>query len=148
MNSLIKAKNIRNITIITCFFIIFLYINHIQYKSRVNFNKYELIKLLEDARKNSNFSAEKFKAKDKKVILFYMKFFNQVSWYMDKEEAGESELNSVKCPVTNCIFTHNHDTLNNYTQFDAIIFHGPERFNIPRPQFRLPQQLYIFASLE
>lgn len=83
-----------------------------------------------------------------KNILFWTKFFNNPDWYTGKDEAGEEVLKSVKCPVTNCFFTHNKNLLGDVRKFDAIAFHGPEYRRDPLPTVRNPNQLYIFVSLE
>lgn len=47
----------------------------------------------------------------KKVILFWNKFFESRYWMMPNETNGEEYLKSIQCPVTNCIFTHDKNFL-------------------------------------
>ncbi|XP_022119523.2 alpha-(1,3)-fucosyltransferase C [Pieris rapae] len=56
-----------------------------------------------------------------------------------------------KCSYTNCIVTNNRSLLGDYTNFDVIVFNGPEIINIPKeelPQNRSEHQKYVFASIE
>lgn len=55
------------------------------------------------------------------------------------------------CPVTNCFVTGNRELLQNMSEFDVIVFHGPEFVQKgvrELPQIRKPHQKYIFASME
>ena len=93
-------------------------------------------------------SMELYNPNKTKTILFWTRFFNHHDWYADKNgNAGEEILKSVNCPVTNCYFTHDRKYLKNVTEFDAIMFHGPEVMQ-KIPQHANPNQLYIFVSLE
>jgi hypothetical protein len=89
------------------------------------------------------------KNQSQKIILFWTRFFNDQSWYTGGlEELGEDFLNSIKCPVSNCLFTHNRNLVKEM-EFDAILFHTPEHMNLTTiPKSRSPHQIYTFVSLE
>lgn len=93
-------------------------------------------------------SMELYMPNKTKNILFWTEFFQHHTWYSKQDgNVGKEDLESVNCPVTNCYFTHEKGHLNNVTEFDAIMFHGPEF--IPQiPQHVNLDQLYIFVSLE
>lgn len=98
----------------------------------------------------SSYVAEGEKSRrSNKIILFWTKYFDIEFWGMDEETYREESLMSLNCPTTNCIFTHNKKHLENPEQYDAIIFHGSERwFNVDLPEKRAPNQLYIVATKE
>ncbi|CAH3904701.1 unnamed protein product [Pieris brassicae] len=55
------------------------------------------------------------------------------------------------CLYTNCIVTNNRSLLGDYTNFNVIVFNGPEIINLPKeelPQKRSKHQKYVFASIE
>lgn len=86
-----------------------------------------------------------------KYILFWTRFFNNSDWVTGAtDDAGEEILKSMNCPVTNCVFTHNHSVLNDIKKYDAIVFHAPEQTTRieSMPKSRSMQQLYVMASLE
>ncbi|XP_075973769.1 alpha-(1,3)-fucosyltransferase C-like [Anticarsia gemmatalis] len=54
------------------------------------------------------------------------------------------------CPVNNCYVTHDRFALNDVSEYDVILFHGPE---IHRKIYELPadrskRQIYVFVSME
>lgn len=86
---------------------------------------------------------------DKKVILFWTKFFNIPNWNMPNVTNDESYLKSLNCPVTNCIFTHDKNYFDETHMYDAIVFHGAESWLLlDLPETRNPNQLYVAAMLE
>ena len=93
-------------------------------------------------------SMELYMPNKTKNILFWTQFFQHHTWYSEKSgNVGKEKLESVNCPVTNCYFTHEKGYLKNVTEFDAIMFHGPEVIS-QIPQHINLNQLYIFVSLE
>lgn len=85
----------------------------------------------------------------KKVILFWNKFFESRYWMMPNETNGEEYLKSIQCPVTNCIFTHDKNFLDQSHLYDAIVFHSAEVWwNLDLPATRSPHQLYVSTILE
>lgn len=93
-------------------------------------------------------SMELYNPNKTKNILFWTEFFQHHTWYSKKSgDVGKETLESVNCPVTNCYFTHEKGYLKNVTEFDAIMFHGPE-FIPSIPHHANLDQLYIFVSLE
>lgn len=88
-------------------------------------------------------------SKDVKFFLFWTNFFDVQYWGMTKETYFESDLKSIGCLKTNCIFTHNKKHLKNVHDYDSIIFHGAEVWIfLDLPETRNPQQLYVMASME
>lgn len=86
---------------------------------------------------------------NKKVILFWTKFFEYDYYGMPNETNGEEFLTSLNCPVTNCILTHNKKYLSSPHEYDALVFHGASTWvKIDLPQTRSPHQLYVLATLE
>lgn len=84
-----------------------------------------------------------------KHILFWTKFFDVHLWGMTKETYLEDFLQSIKCPKTNCIFTHNKNLLQHTHEYDAIIFHTAETWILmDLPETRSPRQVYIMATKE
>ncbi|XP_075973592.1 alpha-(1,3)-fucosyltransferase C-like [Anticarsia gemmatalis] len=62
---------------------------------------------------------------------------------------GTSVFEKRKCRYKNCFVTTNRDYLDDVTEFDVIIFHGPElNATTELPEFRSPHQKYVFASME
>lgn len=94
-------------------------------------------------------SDKEAKASKVKHILFWTNFFDVRFWGMKTETYLESDLKSIGCPETNCIFTHDKTHLEHPHDYDAIVFHGAEMWNfLDLPQTRQPKQLYVMASLE
>lgn len=97
---------------------------------------------------------EFLKSEDKpvnnKVILFWTKFFEDPYWDMKAEAFRGDYLESVECPVTNCIFTTDRNFLNHEHEYDAIVFHAPEPLWDPKdlPKTRSPNQVYIMGTKE
>lgn len=83
-----------------------------------------------------------------KYIAFWTKYFDG-RWGMHSETFNEEFLESISCPSTNCVFTHNKNLLERPHEYHAIIFHGAEPWiNVDLPKTRLPNQLYIMATQE
>lgn len=58
-----------------------------------------------------------------------------------------------KCAFTNCFVTSDRNLLSDVTEYDVILFHGPELVYVPIlnsqfPKKRSPRQKYVFASME
>lgn len=87
---------------------------------------------------------------DTKTILFWTKFFEDPYWDMKAEAFRKGFLESVECPVTNCVFTSERNLLAHEYEYDAIVFHAPEPLWDPEdlPKARSPHQVYIMASKE
>ncbi|XP_070499670.1 alpha-(1,3)-fucosyltransferase C-like [Chironomus tepperi] len=81
-------------------------------------------------------------------ILFWIKYWNDPSWYIGGDEEGEQMLQSIGCPTKKCFFTHNRNYLPNITDFDAILFHGAEYLHDSVPHERSQHQLYVYTVLE
>lgn len=85
----------------------------------------------------------------KKYILFWTNFFTIKFWGMERETLNESYFESINCPVTNCIFTHNKNLRYAPHMYDAMVFHGAESWSlIGLPSTRSANQVYIMASME
>lgn len=97
----------------------------------------------------ANYVAESEKAyNSSKVVLFWTKYFDIEFWGMNSETYHEEFLLSIDCPRTNCIFTHNKNFVKYPEQFDAIVFHGAEKWLMVDLPTRSPHQLYIVATKE
>lgn len=84
-----------------------------------------------------------------KFILFWNQYFDIPYWGMPNETVGESYLNAVKCPVTNCIFTHNKTNELQPHEYDAIVFHTAETWMfLDLPATRSADQVYVMATTE
>lgn len=61
---------------------------------------------------------------------------------------GQQSFKMRKCRKVNCYLTDNKMLLNNVTNYDAIVFNGPDIFGNYNvyPPIRSPHQKYIFAS--
>lgn len=86
---------------------------------------------------------------DKKHVLFWTTYFEEKFWGMLNETYGKDFLNSINCPKTNCIFTHNKKYLKHHHEYDAIVFHSAENWaHMNLPATRSPHQVYVMASKE
>lgn len=86
---------------------------------------------------------------DTKYILFWTKYFLEKNWGMKTETYYEDYLKSIKCPVTNCVFTNNKNLLSHVHEYDALVFHGAEsRMLVELPRTRSPHQIYIMGTKE
>lgn len=86
---------------------------------------------------------------DTKVILFWNNFFSFNFWGMPNETNSEVFLESIKCPETNCILTHDKNFLSEPQLYDALVYHIWESWNeIKIPVKRSANQYYILAFLE
>ncbi|XP_015588970.1 alpha-(1,3)-fucosyltransferase C-like [Cephus cinctus] len=74
-------------------------------------------------------------------ILYWTKMFQSDNFYF-----GDGDIFAA-CPVWNCIAT-NDRTIEDVTEFDAIMFHGPEIDILDLPRKRYSRQRYIFVDLE
>lgn len=84
-----------------------------------------------------------------KIVLFWTTFFDIPLWRMKKKTYLDSDLKSLGCRHTNCVFTHRKDFLESSHDYDAIIYHGAEIWNfLDLPTTRSEHQVYIMASLE
>ncbi|CRL02340.1 CLUMA_CG015321, isoform A [Clunio marinus] len=84
-----------------------------------------------------------------KYILFWTSFFKIKNWGMESETYYQDYLESIKCPVTNCIFTNNKRLLNASHKYDTLIFHGAEAWlSLNLPATRTANQIYIMATQE
>jgi alpha-1,3-fucosyltransferase len=82
-----------------------------------------------------------------KIILFWNNFFDFEYWGMPRETNSKAFLDSINCPVTNCILTHDKNYLSAPELYDALVFHGWD-FAFDIPEKRSPHQLYVLATLE
>lgn len=92
----------------------------------------------------------KTRAKHKpKVALFWTNFFDVPLWGMTKETYYGKDLKELNCPQTNCAFTHNKNLLSQHHDYEAIIYHGAEAWNmVDLPKTRASDQVYIMATME
>ena len=93
----------------------------------VNFGVMELKTALRtghSATGKPNHTEEGATARSYKTILFYNPYF-----YMPDYNFGFGREPFVKygCAVTNCLTTNNHSLLDSVADFDALVFHTPER---------------------
>lgn len=103
--------------------------------------------LLQKPHKTLREYAKSERHSETKHIVFWTKFFGK-NW-LKSETYDQKYLESLDCPNTNCIFTHNKSYLKHAHEYDAIIFHGVEKWkDIELPRTRLPSQVYIMATLE
>lgn len=97
-------------------------------------------------------SGQLFEPKPEKQIniLFWKPRFGYWGEYADKDgEVKKQALEGVKCPKTNCFFTHDRNyTDGDYTKFDAVIFNSHEPLFKVLPTKRSPHQIYIFSTEE
>jgi hypothetical protein len=97
----------------------------------------------------SEYKIESDKVFEKKVVLFWTKFFDVKHWGMKKETYYPEDLKMINCPETNCVFTHHKNLLDHSHNYDAIVFHGAESWNfLDLPQTRKSSQIFIMASME
>jgi hypothetical protein len=83
-----------------------------------------------------------------KMIVFWTSLYLVPFWGLEKETFNETDLQALKCPVTNCIITHRKN-MTNVENFDAVIFHVGNGYHWEgAPEVRKPSQLYIMASYE
>jgi Fucosyltransferase, N-terminal len=84
-----------------------------------------------------------------KTIVFWTDFYGIPFWGFAKETFNQTDLEAMKCPVTNCIITHRKDLIN-IEDSDAVIFHvGSGNHWLEAPKVRKPEsQMYIMASKE
>ncbi|XP_013198186.2 alpha-(1,3)-fucosyltransferase C [Amyelois transitella] len=64
---------------------------------------------------------------------------------------GQTRFEQNKCPYTNCYATSNASFLQDYSQFDVVVFNGPEVISWPAnmlPSKRSENQKYVFATIE
>lgn len=86
---------------------------------------------------------------DTKYILFWTKYFVEKNWGMKSETYDNDFLESMNCPVTNCVFTNNKKLLTHEYQYDALVFHTAEPWiGLALPRTRSPQQVYIMGTKE
>ncbi|CAG9810435.1 unnamed protein product [Chironomus riparius] len=84
-----------------------------------------------------------------RYILFWTKFFETENWGMGKKVLGEEFLKSLQCSVTNCIFSHDRGLLSSPADYDALIFHVGEPFDIyDLPATRSENQIYAMLNQE
>lgn len=84
-----------------------------------------------------------------KSVLFWTPFFDIPYWGMPNETVGEEYLKAAKCPVTNCIFTHNKENKLQPHEHDAIVFHTAETWILmDLPATRSVDQVYVMATME
>lgn len=84
-----------------------------------------------------------------KSVLFWTQFFTFPYWGMHKATYDEVDLKAMGCSKTNCVFTHNKKHLSRPHEYDALIFHGAEMWNlVDLPATRSPHQVYVMMSKE
>ncbi|XP_060803047.1 alpha-(1,3)-fucosyltransferase C-like [Amyelois transitella] len=87
------------------------------------------------------------KSKDLKYILMWTSPKNVPFVYL---EEGQRRFIKNRCKFKNCYVTPDRFYLEDYTQFDAVIFAGPDLVteDIDLPSRRSVNQKYVFASIE
>ena len=88
-----------------------------------------------------------------KHILFYTNFWRNKNWDIGNETVGSEHHHFDTCSVKNCVFTNNKMYLNSFADYDAIIYHTSQVWQIngiywKMPEVRKPEQLYIAAMQE
>lgn len=85
-------------------------------------------------------------------ILFWHIQYGTFTWYSDNNgQVTATTLKQHGCPVSNCLFTHDHHALGgDFTKFDVVIFHSPEKLSkmTKLPTTRNENQLFAFLSYE
>lgn len=94
--------------------------------------------------------SQKFDTKSvNKTILFYTKFWSHLPrWGQNVDTYTIDQPASEKCPIVNCIFTHDKKYFKNFSDFDAVIFHRSLKQKWKHPRNRKPHQLFIMATRE
>ena len=106
---------------------------------------------------SSNVVAQKYEAEVKRTenesstakrknILLYTSFFGENQWTL-KSMKNDLFIDA-KCPVSNCYITRDHKYLDNIADFDAILFHMRDRFQLPDQSKRQKEQIYIMFLME
>ncbi|CAH0579398.1 unnamed protein product [Chrysodeixis includens] len=81
-----------------------------------------------------------------KYILQWTSPNNVPLVYMGK---GQETFIEKQCPYTNCFVTPDRTLLGDITNFDAIVFNGPEVLRLKSlPTSRSPHQKFVFATIE
>lgn len=143
--SLLNMARLRNYFVfisIACFIIfVVIIVNNIERLLRSSVQRYKIV---------DNFQKSEGKPSESKIVLFWTKFFGDPYWDMPAEAFRSDFLESVECPVTNCIFTANRNFLNHEHEYDAIVFHAAEWHfqHSDLPKTRSPHQVYIMGSKE
>jgi hypothetical protein len=87
--------------------------------------------------------------REKFFVLFWTKMFELPYWNMGNETQGPEYLESIQCPVNNCVFTHNKNLIDPVYYYDAVIFHGAQSWvMMDLPPIRSTHQLYVMATQE
>lgn len=77
-----------------------------------------------------------------KNILFWNK-----NSFGENFDINQDDLNSIDCPVNNCIFTNNRGLIQSVVDFDAIIFHIDNSNDVSQlPEIRNSNQIYVMGS--
>lgn len=81
----------------------------------------------------------------KYILLWAPANRSELFRYLDH---GQKTFEMRKCKKMNCYLTDNKTLLNKLTDYDVIVFHGPDVFGnyTVLPSVRAPHQKYIFAS--
>lgn len=133
-----RSKFIKVLFLAAIALVLIIYINNYLFKS--SNSRYVML---------NNYVANESAERSSKVVLFWTKYFDIKFWGMNAETYHEEFLLSINCPKTNCIFTHNKNFMNHPEKYDAIVFHGAEKwFKVDLPKTRSPNQLYIIATKE
>lgn len=84
-----------------------------------------------------------------RTVVFWTKFFGTKFWGMHNETYKEEDLKAIGCSTTNCEFTFNKAHLKNPSDYDAIVFHGAEKWTADNLKgTRSPHQVYVMMSKE
>jgi alpha-1,3-fucosyltransferase len=99
-----------------------------------------------------DYMIKKSEKSDKVInVLFYNDYFGIPNWGMGNNILGAPYFQSLNCPVTNCIFSHDPNHLPQMTDYDAIVFHIYQAFDADHfswPIKRKSDQLYVMAIQE
>lgn len=106
----------------------------------------------------ANNSKQLFQAIEEKIInvLFYTRFWNDKYWNRLNENEFQHPTEMENCPVQNCKFTTEKQSLPSVEMFDALIFHHAHGWSVDgaagtywkTPEVRNLDQYYIFAADE
>lgn len=82
-----------------------------------------------------------------KYILQWTRSYTEPFIYMGR---GQRTFINRRCPVNNCFVTPDKNLLSDLTEYDAVLFHGPEISQqlIRWPQKRSEHQKFVFVSME
>lgn len=143
---MMKTRTKSLVTLLIAFLIFLSYIYIDKFDSVKVFKKASVI-----TKQETKQEAKQETKQETKHILFWTDFYGKPYWDMKNETYGKKELESIHCPVTNCIITHKKDYLKNVSDYAALIFHAGMTGHFDNsmlPKIRNPRQLFIMATKE